>query len=131
KFIITYDEFKSSKKGDSTNFNIYPYEDMQNMSDIILEHTDYGKIEFNEIINLTNNTEADLDSNVDISDNRIELNSTALPNFDKNATLHFYGLSLTNPRVLRDTVVCIKIKRVCIFCSIKFCRRCYCCIISC
>ncbi len=108
---ILYDEFKDSDKGSSTNFNEFSYDEIQNLSDIVLEDTQYGKISFNEIINVTNDantsdSKTDLDSNVNISFNFIELNSIALPNFDKVATLKLYNLTFTNPRILKDGVVC-------------------------
>ncbi len=108
KFIIHYGNYH---EGNSTNFNISSYEDLQNISNVILENTDGGKISFNEPINLTDDlnasdNEVDINSNINISSNRIEINSDALPNFNKSATLHFYGLSLSNPRVLRDEIVC-------------------------
>ena len=52
KFKIDYNKYKGSKKGDSINFTIYSYEDIQNLSNILLEHAEYGKIEFNEKINV-------------------------------------------------------------------------------
>jgi len=110
-FIISYDEYSGSTKGESTDFNSSTYEDIQNLSNIILENTQYGKIRFNESINMTddlinNDNLLDLDNNTNISQNRIELNSTALPNFDKPATLYLYNLTFSNPRILRDGVVC-------------------------
>jgi len=111
KFIILYNEYAGSLKGISTNFNQSSYEDIQNLSDIILENTDWGKIEFNETINLTNDLVfndnlLDLDNHTNISNNRIELNSTAIPNFNKSATLYLYNLTFTTPRILRDGSVC-------------------------
>src|SRR3989344_1540146 len=41
-----------------------------------------------------------------MSFNRIEINSTALNALNKSATLYLYGLTFTNPRPLRDGVVC-------------------------
>ena len=110
-FIISYNNFADSNKGDSTDFNVSTYEDIQNLDNIILEETRYGKIQFNEAINLTNDlinndNLLDLDNNINISQNRIELNSTALPNFDKSATLYLYNLTFDSPRILRDGVVC-------------------------
>lgn len=111
KFQIIHEEFKGTKKGNSTNFTIYSYEDIQDLEGIILENTDYGKILFNEDINMTadenfNDNRVDLDRHVNISSNRIELNSTALPNFNKKATLWLYGLGFSKPRILIDGEVC-------------------------
>ena len=111
RFIIYYEEYNGTTKGTSTNFPDYTYEEIQNLGNIILENTDYGKIRFNEAINVTydkNNTDdfLDLDSNTEISSNHIELNSVELPNFNKPATLWLYGLNFANPRILKDGAVC-------------------------
>ena len=107
QFTIHSDEYD----GNSTNFNEYSSEDIQNLSGIILEDVLAGKIVFNEAINLTDDAnlsdyEVDLDGNINISSSRIELDSDVLTNFNKSATLHFYGLTLSVPRILRDDVVC-------------------------
>lgn len=111
RFIILYSEYNGSTKGSSTDFINYSYEDIQDLSNVILEHTNWGKIRFNQAINLTEDldstdNELDLDSNINISEKRIELNSTALPNFNTPATLWLYNLSFTNPRILKDGIVC-------------------------
>ena len=111
KLGINYSNYGGLKKGESTNFNESTYEDLQNLSGIILENIDYGKIQFNQNINVTNDlspndNEVDLNYNIDISQNHLEINSTALPNFNKSATLYLYGLTFSNPRILKDGVVC-------------------------
>jgi hypothetical protein len=108
---ILYSEYNGSTKGDSTDFKSYSYGDLQNMSGIILENSLYGKIKFNEIINITNDyipndSIVDLDNNTNISLNRIDLNYTALPNFNVSSTLELYNLPFTNPRILKDGVIC-------------------------
>lgn len=109
KFIVIYNNF--SNQGSTTNFNSSSYEDLQNLSGIILEEPNYGKIKFNDAINVTNDStpsdnRTDLDDNVVISSNFIYLNSTALPNFNKSANLFLYGLTFSNPRILRDGALC-------------------------
>lgn len=111
KFTILYSEYNGSNKGSSTEFVDYSYEDIQNLSNIVLEHTIYGKIIFNKAINITedanfNDNEVDFDTHTNISLNRIELNSSALPNFNKSATIWIYNLAFNNPRILRDSSVC-------------------------
>jgi hypothetical protein len=110
-FLINSSEYESPNKGISTNLNQYSYDEIQNLSNLTLEHTAFGKIQFNERINLTDDeNESDDQMNIDeytnISSNRIEINSTALPNFNKSATLWLYGLTFTNPRILRGRAVC-------------------------
>jgi len=111
KFIISYEGYTKGYKGSSTNFIEYPYENIQNLSNIILEHTIYGKILFNEPINLTDDSNStdntvDIDSNTNMSNNRIKVNSTELPNFNKQATIWIYNLAFSNPRILKDGTVC-------------------------
>ena len=111
KFKIDYNKYKGPKRGDSINFTIYSYEDIQNLSNILLEHAEYGKIEFNEKINVTNDEDltdnmVNISAHTNISSNRIELNSSALPNFNKSATLYLYNLTFSDPRILRDGSVC-------------------------
>jgi hypothetical protein len=111
KFVILFDNYKGAYKGISTNFIDYSYEEIQGLNSIILENTNYGRVKFNEQINLTDdkiNTDniLDIDSNVEISKNNIRLNSTELPNFNKSATIWLYNLSFTNPRILKDGEIC-------------------------
>ncbi len=110
-FTVRYGNYSGSTEGESTDFNQSTYEEIQNLADIILENTDYGKIKFNEAINLTNDSDfsdkiLNLNSYTNISNNSIFLNSTALPNFNKSATLYLYNLSFDDPRVLKDGAVC-------------------------
>jgi len=111
QLIILYEEYLGQYKGDSTNFNSYPYEELQTLSGVILENTLYGKVLFQEIINVTDDANfldsfVDLDTNVNISSNRIELNTSALPNFNKFATVWLYNLSFSNPRILKNGEIC-------------------------
>ncbi len=112
KINIIYNEYAGSKKGDSTDFNsTLTYEALQILEDVILENTDWGKIEFSETINLTDDLvfgdgEVDLDGNTNISENSITINSTALPNLNKSATIYLYNLTYSNPRILMDGEIC-------------------------
>ena len=107
-FRVSYNKYNSSYKGNSTDPMNYTYEDLQNLSGFILENINYGKILFNEEINLINisGDTLDLDSYINIFSNRIELNSTALKNFNKSSTLSLYNLDFSNPRILSDGSVC-------------------------
>jgi len=111
KFKVYYNKYAGSNKGISTDFNKSGYENLQGLSNIILENTNYGKMQFNEVINITDDAntsdgKCDLNTNTNISLNRIELNSTALPNFNTPATLWLYNLTLDSPRILKDGVIC-------------------------
>ena len=96
KLVIKYDNYKDN--GSSTDFNKSSFEELQNKSETLLEKINHGKIYFNEKINITehiNYTDnvLDLDSHTNISYNFIEINSTALPNFNKSAILYLYNLT--------------------------------------
>ena len=107
-FTPVYNEYRGSDKGNSTGFYSYSYEELQNLDNIILEKTNSGKIFFNEAINVTNisGNEINIDDYTNISFNRIEINSTALPTFNKPATLTLYDLIFDNPRILKDGESC-------------------------
>lgn len=97
---ITYTEFS----GATTNINTLTKSQQENISSLILEEINYGKITFNENINISSNISIDYALN--ISYNRIELNSSNLTNFNRSATLYLYNLTFSNPRILRDGEVC-------------------------
>ena len=75
-----------------------------NLSNFVIDIPSFGKINFSEAIDISQGF--DFDNNINISSNRIELNSTALPALNKSATLQLYGLTFTDPRILRDGAVC-------------------------
>lgn len=111
KFIILFENYKGTNKGTSTNFIDYTYEEIQNLDNVTLENTNYGKIKFNEAINMTNDKNftdnlLDIDSNIIFSSNSIELKSEEIPNFNKSSTIWLYNLNFTNPRILKDEVIC-------------------------
>lgn len=111
KLVIFYGEYNGSDRGESTSFYDISYENLQSLGGIVLEKTSYGKISFDEVINVTddlNNSDGvvDLDSYINISLNAISIDSAALPNFNKPATLSFYNLSFSDPRVLVNGEVC-------------------------
>ena len=109
KFTVYYEEYDTSYKGSTTDFNRYSFNEIQSLEDVVLENTNYGKISFNQAINLSSNSlgnELNLSQYVNISNNRIELNSTVLTGFNVLSTLTLLNLSFSNPRILRNGEVC-------------------------
>ncbi len=110
-FNISFGNFSGSKKGNSSNFNIYSFEDLQNLSEVIFENTDHGRIFFKEAINFSVDSNAsdfflNIDKYLNISSNRIEIDSRFLSNFNESATLTLYNLSLTDPVIKIDGSDC-------------------------
>ena len=103
--------FNSSNKGNSTNCHEFSLAELNNISNLILEDVRTGKIMFNSIINFTNDANpndniTDLDSYINITFNKILLDSNALPNLNITATLELKDLTFTNPRILFNDQVC-------------------------
>lgn len=73
-------------------------------------YNQFGKINFTVRINFSEKVERGEDINltkdVNISFNRIEVNSTSLPELNAKATLTFYNLTFINPRILKDGNIC-------------------------
>lgn len=107
---INYSNYSGVYSGDSTDFNQYSLVELQNVS-VRIEDTRYGMIRFTAPINVTNDADpadsfVNLNTGVVLGNNSISINSTLLPNFNVPATLFFYDVSFTSPRILRDGVVC-------------------------
>ncbi|PIN78772.1 hypothetical protein COV14_02130 [Candidatus Woesearchaeota archaeon CG10_big_fil_rev_8_21_14_0_10_33_12] len=108
-------EIISDYTGTTTNFDSLSKTEQENISNMTLEHNNYGKILFNEIINISNDGKEsgegskkviNLSVYTNISFNRIFINTTELPQLNKSATLRLYNLTFANPRVLRDGLLC-------------------------
>lgn len=93
--------------GTTTNFTDLIYKGktyMNNISNFTLEITKYGKIVFNEPINISR--DIFLDDYSDISVNSICIYPNQIQELNKSATLFLYNLTYTNPRILKDNEVC-------------------------
>ena len=104
---VIYDEFKQSPA--TTNFSNMSDFELQAIENMTLENSSFGKIIFLETVNLTEVVEnkiVNLDNYVDISDNHIEIDTSHFTNLVKPAKLFLYGLSFTNPRILKDGQLC-------------------------
>ncbi len=101
-------DVKQSKfdSGDSntTNFSKYNPIELQNLNNVTIHNATWGEIKFIENLNISG--DVDLNANIEISENSIFINSTALPNFNKKANLTLYGLTFTNPKILRNGADC-------------------------
>src|SRR3989344_807890 len=91
----------SGFNGSTTNLSLV---DVRNITNFVAEITNYGKINFSQDVDISQNP--DLDSYINISQNRIAINSSSIPALNKPAVLQLAGLAFSNPRILRDGSVC-------------------------
>lgn len=104
-YIVLVEKFN----GLTTDFLVLSDTQLANLSNMVLEIQEFGKIIFNESVNLTQDAQGniiDLDSSVNISNNLIEINTTISTSLEKAATIYLYNLTFDNPHVLKDGVVC-------------------------
>lgn len=91
-----------------TNFNTSKINlstvNIKNVTNFIVETSGFGKINFSEGVDLSQGY--DLNKYINISFNKIELDSTVLLALNKSATLQITGLTFSKPRIKRDGVVC-------------------------
>lgn len=78
--------------------------DISNITNFIVDKPSFGKINFTESVDLSSG--GNLNTYVNISFNRIEVNSTGLSALNKTARLRLYNLTFTDPQALKDGVVC-------------------------
>jgi hypothetical protein len=78
--------------------------DMGSITNLVLDSPNYGKISFSESVDLSEG--ADIDAYVNLSFNRIEINSSELSELNKSAKLYLYNLTFTTPRLLREGAIC-------------------------
>lgn len=97
--------------GDSSNFSErINVSELRNISNLTFEKVDYGRIDFLNDVDLSNDVESfvlNFSRYVNISSNRIEVNSTALRGLNTSARLKLYNLTFNNPQVLKDGEVCV------------------------
>ena len=87
--------------------------ELSDLSDFEIGILNNGKIKYNQKVNLQNNAkQIDLDFNINIFQNKIELNSSAIPELNSSAILTFYNVSFVNPQILKDGVDCGDCQRI-------------------
>ncbi len=104
--LVIYNEFKDSSQ--TTDFLRKDDLELETLVNMTLENS-HGKIIFSEEVNLTQdvvNNVIDLDRSIDILYNLIEIDTTALTSLEKPATLYLYGLTVNNPRILKNGEIC-------------------------
>jgi uncharacterized repeat protein (TIGR02543 family) len=93
-----------------TTFDIKPATDtlsFKSMVNAVIGKTNVGNIRFNQNVDLTRDTtELDVDSNILITDKRVEVRSANVPELNKPATITLYNITEKNPKILRNGVEC-------------------------
>ncbi|MBT7281521.1 hypothetical protein HN840_04290, partial [archaeon] len=87
--------------GNSTNFSAF---NLENITNLILDEPGFVKMNFSRSINLLNLY--NLTACVNLSSNRIEVNSTLCPQFNVSSELSFVGVDYTDPQALKDGAPC-------------------------
>jgi len=108
---IIYDEYKGITRGNSTDFIEYTFEQLQQLSGLVLENTTSGKIFINQVVNVTDDADpsdsiVDFDSATDIFPKTIFVNTTEMPNLNKSASLSFYNITFAYPKIMYKGVEC-------------------------
>jgi len=110
---VTVNPFKvlrDTYNGLTSNFTNLNESILSNMSSVVLENTTYGKIEFNENLDLVtmggSNLTVNFDRDINISDNLIYVDNYYLPEINKSANLSLYGITLTTPVIYHNAVIC-------------------------
>jgi hypothetical protein len=99
----------STFSGNTTDFIYLNDSQLEIITNMTLEKPLYGKIEFLEEINLTedvHNNIVDLDNNVFIFNNLIKINTTELASLNKPAKISLYNVPYNDIQILRDGEVC-------------------------
>ncbi|MFA7707870.1 MAG: hypothetical protein WCX73_02890 [Candidatus Pacearchaeota archaeon] len=96
--------------GNSTNLaDRVNVSELMNIKNLTLEKIDYGKIIFLEEVDISHDIQGsvlNLSKNINLSFNRIEINSTALTGLNKSARLALYNLTFVEPQILKDNSIC-------------------------
>ncbi|MFA5855828.1 MAG: hypothetical protein WC867_00585 [Candidatus Pacearchaeota archaeon] len=105
---VLYFEFKDGLS--TTDFIHMTDQQLENVSNMTLEVSGSGKIEFLDHVNLaldSINDVIDLDSNINISNANINYDGNALTSIsEKSARLTFNGITFFNPRLRKDGSLC-------------------------
>ena len=102
---ILYSKFD----GATTNFNLYNESQLGNLSNMILEISQYGRIDFLEPMNVVGmaiNWTVNFNKYVNISSNLINVYNPGLPGINKSANLTLKGLTFNHPVIYHNAVIC-------------------------
>jgi len=101
RYITVINSSNNTFDGSSTDLS---QTDIRNITNLLIENTNFGLINFTEPVNLEN--AIDFNSNIVFSNNLISINTVNLPQLDKPATLTLYNLEFKNPVIMVNNQYC-------------------------
>ncbi|MDO8508132.1 MAG: glycosyl hydrolase family 28-related protein [Nanoarchaeota archaeon] len=109
KFIIN--GYRYEEEGAKGKLEDYTDEELENIESLIVSSSGEGKIEFFETTNLTEDANEvtyviDIDNNLEISNNKININKDVLSSLNKKARITLEGITFNKPRILKDNTLC-------------------------
>ncbi len=107
-FTILYSKFN----GSTTNFSAYTEDELRSLSGVVLEISDYGKVTFPGALDLVamagDDWTVDFDSDLNISDNLVQVNEANLPGIDTGVVIEIYNLTYSDPEIRHNIDVCVE-----------------------
>jgi len=100
-FTILAPESEASEFTDFTNLS--NASDITGVPNFFVKNT-FGSVNFTEAIDFSSGF--DWSQFINISDNRIEINSTGAPALNRPAVITFYNITSTTPRIIKNGTVC-------------------------
>lgn len=104
---IYYDKFD----GETNDFNSLNETQLKNLENMVLEIFSFGKIEFENFMDVPlmagEDWTVDFDSDINISNNLINVDNYNLPNIDKSAILTLKNVDFEDPEIWNNNGVCV------------------------
>lgn len=102
--------FYQTFNGATTNFNSYPQQNLSNLSNVILEKTANGKVQFLENLDLITMAGSDwivdFDRDFIINSNALFIDNVNLSGINKKANISFYNINYVDPLIYHNGALC-------------------------
>ncbi len=100
----------STFDGDTTEFNDYNQTDLYDISGIVLEKSEYGKVLFLENLDIVSMADddwiVDFDTNFQINSNAVYADDSKLIGINKSARIYFYDVDFIEPVIYHNGAIC-------------------------
>lgn len=82
--------------------------DLKNVAELVLEDRNKGSISFYDTVSLVkeDGEQIEIDDNVEFTSNSVTLNSSKLPELNKQANITLFNVNLKNPVIKKDGQIC-------------------------